>query len=40
MMINKVPSKTSLAMAALAFSGLLPVLIAGCVICVFIGMFR
>ena len=38
--INQVPSKTDLAMAALAFSGLLPVLIAGIVIIVFIGMFR
>lgn len=33
------PTKTDLAMAALAFSGLLPVLIAGIVIIVFIGMF-
>ena len=33
--INQVPSKTDLAMAALAFSGLLPVLIAGIVIIVF-----
>ena len=38
--IDQVPSKTDLAMAALAFSGLLPVLIAGIVIIVFIGMFR
>ena len=38
--IDQVPSKTDLAMAALAFSGLLPVLIAGIVIIIFIGMFR
>ena len=38
--MNQAPTKTDLAMAALAFSGLLPVLIAGIVIIVFIGMFR
>merc|ERR1712130_117275 len=37
--ISAVPSKTEIAMAALAFSGLLPVLIAGIVIVVFISMF-